>query len=180
MALITSDSGQVRSLEHQNGPNYLGLRALLGAEGRAGRGRTGGARSHNMDYPLTRWPESPRIAVQCAPRASNGPNHLGLCALQEFRNKRGQFKPGHLRPRGASPPRVVADLLGDKATKLDGLALGWRKKADWRHLLVMSDGTVLGQSGRAAREGGLHGSLHEASLGSQLQPLWRIPAAAVS
>ena len=31
---------------------------------------------HNMDFPSTRWPESPRIVVQCAPRASNGPNHL--------------------------------------------------------------------------------------------------------
>ena len=36
----------------------------------------------NMDYPPTRWPRSPRFVVQCAPRASNGPNHLGLCALR--------------------------------------------------------------------------------------------------
>ena len=31
-----------------------------------------------MDYPPKTWPQSPRIVVQCAPRASNGPNHLGL------------------------------------------------------------------------------------------------------
>ena len=35
-----------------------------------------------MDYNPTRWPQSPRIVMRCAPRASNGPNHLGLCALQ--------------------------------------------------------------------------------------------------
>ena len=38
---------------------------------------------HNMDYPRTRWPKSPRIVMRCAPRASNGPNHLGLCAPPE-------------------------------------------------------------------------------------------------
>ena len=31
------------------------------------------------DCPPKRRPESPRIVVQCAPWASNGPNHLGLC-----------------------------------------------------------------------------------------------------
>ena len=41
-----------------------------------------GAGPHNMDCPPKRWAGSPRITVQCAPRASNGPNHLGLCALQ--------------------------------------------------------------------------------------------------
>ena len=35
---------------------------------------------HNMDYPPTKWPSSPRIVVQYAPLTSNGPNHLGLCA----------------------------------------------------------------------------------------------------
>ena len=30
-----------------------------------------------MDCSPTRWPESPRIVLRCAPRASNGPNHLG-------------------------------------------------------------------------------------------------------
>ena len=42
----------------------------------------GGAGSHIMDYLPTRWPYSPRVVVQYAPRASNSPNHLGLCALQ--------------------------------------------------------------------------------------------------
>ena len=40
------------------------------------------------EYPPTRLPESPRIVVQCAPRASNGPNHLGLCALQDRLNSK--------------------------------------------------------------------------------------------
>ena len=31
-----------------------------------------------MDCNPTRWPESPRIVMRCAPRASNGPNHLGI------------------------------------------------------------------------------------------------------
>ena len=36
-----------------------------------------------MDYPPTKCPESPRILIKKkkrAPRAPNGPNHLGLCA----------------------------------------------------------------------------------------------------
>ena len=33
---------------------------------------------HSMDYSPTRWPQSPRIAMRCAPIASNGPDHLGL------------------------------------------------------------------------------------------------------
>ena len=37
---------------------------------------------HNMDYPPKIWPGSPRITVKCALWASNGSNHLGLCALQ--------------------------------------------------------------------------------------------------
>ena len=37
---------------------------------------------HNMVYNPTRWPSSPRIVMRCTPRASNGPRHLGLCALQ--------------------------------------------------------------------------------------------------
>ena len=36
---------------------------------------------HNMDYIPTRWPQSPRTAVQRAPGASTGPDHLGLCAV---------------------------------------------------------------------------------------------------
>ena len=31
-----------------------------------------------------RWARSPRIVVQCAPRAPNGPDHLGLCVPQEL------------------------------------------------------------------------------------------------
>ena len=31
-----------------------------------------------MDCNPTRWPLSPRIVMRCAPRASNGPDHLGL------------------------------------------------------------------------------------------------------
>ena len=33
-----------------------------------------------MRSPSTKWRESPRIVAQCAPRAPNGPHHLGLCA----------------------------------------------------------------------------------------------------
>ena len=32
----------------------------------------------SMDNSPARWPESPRIAMRCTPRASNGPDHLGL------------------------------------------------------------------------------------------------------
>ena len=35
-----------------------------------------------MRSPSIKWPVSPRVVVQRAPRASNGPYHLGLCALQ--------------------------------------------------------------------------------------------------
>ena len=38
--------------------------------------------SVSMDYPPTRWPQSPRIVVQYDTRIANGPNHLGLCARQ--------------------------------------------------------------------------------------------------
>ena len=34
----------------------------------------GAGTPHNMDYSPTRWPESPRTAVQRAPCAPNGPN----------------------------------------------------------------------------------------------------------
>ena len=35
-------------------------------------------RATNVDYSPTRWPESPRVVMRCAHRASNGPDHLGL------------------------------------------------------------------------------------------------------
>ena len=35
-----------------------------------------------MRCPSIKWLESPRIVMRCATRASNGPDHLGLCALQ--------------------------------------------------------------------------------------------------
>ena len=44
--------------------------------------------SPHMDYVPTRWPYSPRIVLRCTPRASNGPNHLGLCAVQRDRGGR--------------------------------------------------------------------------------------------
>ena len=43
---------------------------------------------HSMDYSPTRWPQSPRIVMRCAARASNGPNHVGLCALQRSELRR--------------------------------------------------------------------------------------------
>ena len=43
-----------------------------------------GVGPHSMDYNPTRWPESPRVVMRCAHRASNGPNYLGLCALQSW------------------------------------------------------------------------------------------------
>ena len=55
----------------------------------------GGGAGHptNMDYSPTRWPESPRVVVRCAARAFNGPNHLGLRALQaELAGAKAGFK----------------------------------------------------------------------------------------
>ena len=86
-----------------NGPNHLGPRCNALPEYQMARLTSGlralqsvaerkmlvardslafGAGPHNMDYSPTRWPESPRIVMQCAPRASNGPNHLGNPAFQ--------------------------------------------------------------------------------------------------
>ena len=45
-------------------------------------GLAGARPPHNMDDPPTRWPQSPRVVVQCAPSAPNGQNHLGFCVLQ--------------------------------------------------------------------------------------------------
>ena len=42
----------------------------------------GFGRTHDTVRDLTIWPHSPRLAVQCAPWAANGHNHLGLCARQ--------------------------------------------------------------------------------------------------
>ena len=53
----------------------------------------------NMDYDPTRWPQSPRIVMRCAPRASNGPDHLGLCALQGTAS-RGRCSSGARRAVG--------------------------------------------------------------------------------
>ena len=63
-------------------------RTLAGGEG--GGGSPGGPHAalnvvrdpHSTDCPPTRWPESPRIVVTSDPWTSNGPDHLGLCALQ--------------------------------------------------------------------------------------------------
>ena len=53
----------------------------------------------NMDYNPTRWPQSPPIVMRCAPWASNGPNHLGLCALQLDTNGDGQVRVASARCR---------------------------------------------------------------------------------
>ena len=76
-----------------------------------------GAGPHTMDYDPTRWPQSPRIVMRCAPRASNGPNRLGLCALQarppatptgtgsrRFTRNSGRTRAGCLRPQCVSHP----------------------------------------------------------------------------
>ena len=62
-----------------------------------------GAGRHIVDHSPTRWPWSHRIVMRCAPRASNGPNHLGLCALQVHGGSRhtpssmetSKFSPSH-------------------------------------------------------------------------------------
>ena len=56
---------------------------LLGKRGMLLAGPVRG-RTH-MDYKPTRWPQSPRVAVRCAARASNGPNHLELRGLQNVK-----------------------------------------------------------------------------------------------
>ena len=76
-----------------------------------------GAGPHTMDYDPTRWPQSPRIVMRCAPRASNGPNRLGLCALQarppatptgtgsrRFTRNSGRTRAGCPRPQCVSHP----------------------------------------------------------------------------
>ena len=35
----------------------------------------------DIDCPPTRWPQSPRIAAQCTPKAANGPDHPGFGVL---------------------------------------------------------------------------------------------------
>ena len=72
-------------------------------------------------YNPTRWPQSPRVVMRCAPRESNGPNHLGLCALQERVGRLGRSQPRRLDlrrrergecPRGGCP---LFDALPDAA-----------------------------------------------------------------
>ena len=62
-----------------------------------------------VDYPPKRWPQSPRIAVQCASWAANGPDHLGFCAglaggAEELRRVERRVE------EGGSLGRVVAPL----------------------------------------------------------------------
>ena len=62
---------------------------------------------HNADCPPTEWPGSPRIAVQRAPWASNGPNHLGLLPAGEGAGG----APGvH---RGTGPPDALTAAVRD-------------------------------------------------------------------
>ena len=42
-----------------------------------------GAGPHNMDYPPKRWPNHLGLKYDVLPAHLNGPNYLGLCALQE-------------------------------------------------------------------------------------------------
>ena len=68
-----------------------------------------------MDYNPTRWPLSPRIVMQCTPRASNGPNHLGLRALQSALsgviNGLSEGK-AHVPYRDSKLTRILQNSLG--------------------------------------------------------------------
>ena len=47
-----------------------------------------------MDYDPTRWPWSPRIMLRCTPLVSNGPKHIGLCALRTALRTQETMQPG--------------------------------------------------------------------------------------
>ena len=74
---------------------------------------------HSMDYHPKIWPESPRIVLQCTLPASNGPNHLGLCALQSWTS----FAATSSRQRW-----LVARVVGRMHQRLAGMAWSrWRQ-----------------------------------------------------
>ena len=69
---------------------------------------------HSMDYSPTRWPESPRVVMRCAPRAPNVPNHLGLVRPSST----DSWKSG--APTG---PELAARFKAPRAAKVERLAL---------------------------------------------------------
>ena len=64
----------------------------------------------HMDCPPTRWPESPRIVMQCAPCAPNGPNRLGFCV----------FQGAHEPPEPVAVRKAVLELLPHCRVELGG------------------------------------------------------------
>ena len=76
------DPPSVAVASHIHPPVAAAAAVLTAAEQAEGGGEAEVRATHNVDCNPTRWPESPRIVMRCAPRASNGPNHLGLSALQ--------------------------------------------------------------------------------------------------
>ena len=68
MALITSNCGEIRGRLRREGP--AGSRVDAARE-RTPEHQLAGAGPHNMDYPPNRWPESPRIVVQCSSLSIN-------------------------------------------------------------------------------------------------------------
>ena len=76
----------------------------------------------HIDCPPTRWPQSPRVVMRCDPRASNDPNHLGLCGLQVLDTEKtiqmaihalqsvlsAEFKPSEIQVRRHSSTRPIA------------------------------------------------------------------------
>ena len=101
-----------------------------------------GARPNHMDYNPSRWPQSTRIVKRCAARASNGPNHLGLRALQttpsQSTSQASSLTTGkrtlrrcHALPRTAAGPGRDADGL--QLPGLELLAPCWpRCRTIWR------------------------------------------------
>ena len=77
---------------------------LVGVEEEDGAGPP-----HSMGFPPTRWLESPRIVVQCAPCASNGPKDLGFVTA-------GGYEPCDHDAFAVTTPRPAAEYIGDVAT----------------------------------------------------------------
>ena len=68
--------------------------------------------------------------MRCAPRASNGPNHLGLCALQigagvvRAPASGASGDPGCIAPPGPPQPHSMTDF-GERHPSVP-MGLGWR------------------------------------------------------
>ena len=96
-------------------------------------------------------------------RASNGTNHLGLCALQA-------------QQQDGSSSRMGAELL-----RMSAIESRWRHWAAYSCMPYWEIPTaLLPYSCTPAQRSESDRELRPVSHGLQLQPLWMIPAAAVS